>query len=63
MKAARTNQASPCHLLAQMAGCVIILELTSDSSAPRYCVERVKVHEDKEAERWRLVLVIHSKVL
>jgi hypothetical protein len=62
MKAALTNRASPCHLLAQIERCVIVLRLVSDNSTPKYCVERVKVHDDKEDERWRLVLVITSKV-
>ena len=53
MKAALTNRASPCHLLAQMAGCVIVLRSISDNSTPKHCIERAQVHDDKENERWR----------
>jgi aminoglycoside N3'-acetyltransferase len=63
MKAALTNRASPCHLLVQLAGRVIVLRSTSDNSTSKHYIERVKVHDDKEDERWRLVLVIPSKVL
>jgi hypothetical protein len=53
MKAALTNRAGPCYLLAQMTGCVIVLRSISDHSTPKHCVERVKVHDDQEDERWR----------
>ena len=63
MKTILANCASTYHHLAQLAGRVIVLRLTSDNSTPEHCVERVKVQDDEEDEWWRLVLVIPSKVL
>jgi XdhC Rossmann domain len=63
VKATLANRASTRRHLTQRAGRVIVLRSTSNNSAPRRCIERVKVYDDKEDERWRSVLVMPSKVL